>query len=324
MHAVDPGLVARFRADTDSLAGYSPERLGIAVSGGPDSLALLLLAAAAYPGAVEAATMDHGLRATSVAEAAFVASVCRDLDLPHAILAPGWERPPKVNVQARARAARYEALSEWAAARGLSHVATGHHLDDQAETLLLRLGRGSGVGGLTGIRPSSQAPGPVPIIRPLLQWSRTELREIVAAAGIEAVDDPSNADPAFDRTRARAMLAQHDWLAPSRLAASAAAAAEADEALEWTADQLFSQRGTQHEDGTVSIDPHHLPHELQRRLLLRALAHFTDWRNIPGPKLIRLLDALLRGEAATLAGVRILPGPRWRLSPAPPRRDAPR
>src|SRR5690349_12463072 len=100
--------VARFRADLEALTGGAPERLGVGVSGGPDSLALLLLAAAAWPGRVEAATVDHGLRAESAAEAAFVAGLCAQLGVPHRTLHAGMEATS--NLQAAARARRYALL----------------------------------------------------------------------------------------------------------------------------------------------------------------------------------------------------------------------
>ena len=129
--------MTRFAADLGALASPA-ERLGIAVSGGPDSLALLLLAAAARPGSVEAATVDHGLRDGSADEAAMVAALCQRLDVPHQILTADWAEPPSANIQAEARAVRYRLLGGWAQMQRLPAVATAHHADDQA---------GAGCGG---------------------------------------------------------------------------------------------------------------------------------------------------------------------------------
>src|SRR5580765_3765844 len=119
--------IARFRADLEALTGGAPERLGLAVSGGPDSLALLLLANAAYPGRVHAATVDHGLRPEGAAEAAFVAGICGELAIPHATLRA--EMRETSNIQAAARARRYALLGQWVAEIGAAFLATAHHLD---------------------------------------------------------------------------------------------------------------------------------------------------------------------------------------------------
>lgn len=221
-------MTARVAADLARLwpEGDGDARLGLAVSGGPDSLALLLLAAAALPGRVEAATVDHGLRSESADEAAMVAGICRELGVLHenipVTLAPG-------NIQDRARAARYAALGEWCARQGLAALATGHQRDDQAETLVMRLNRGSGLAGLAGVRARGTAPGSaVPLLRPLLTWTRDELAAVVAAAGLEPAQDPSNVDDRFDRVRLRRALAEADWLDPEGLARSAALLAEAE------------------------------------------------------------------------------------------------
>ena len=234
----DADLVARFEGDLAPLVADGA-RLGIAVSGGPDSLALLLLAAAARPGQVEAATVDHGLRPESRQEAGFVHGICEQLGVPHATLNADVGRGS--SLQARARAARYEALGEWAIRQDLHAVATGHHVEDQAETLLMRMARGAGLGGLVGVRYTRPLEQGVTLIRPVLGWRRAELAAIVAAAGITPVDDPANRDPRHDRSRFRGMLAEADWADAERLATSARWLADAEEALEWAVVPLLEQ-----------------------------------------------------------------------------------
>ena len=306
----------RFAADLAALA--SPDtRLGIAVSGGPDSLALLLLAAGARPGEVEAATVDHRLRPGSERDAETVAKICAGLGVPHRTLSARWPAPPTANVQALARIERYALLTAWAREQGLAAVATGHQADDQAETLLMRLARGSGVAGLGGTRPSRLlAPG-IRLVRPLLRWRRAELAVLLAEAGIDAVDDPANRDPRHDRSRMRAWLAQADWADPARLAASAAHLREADDALDWASARLAAERMTRTGDG-IALDPADLPPELRRRLLLRAFDELTVLRP-SGPDLARAMTMLDQGGVATLAGLRLSGGQPWRIAPAPPR-----
>ncbi len=318
-----PQLVERFRADLEALTGHGgAEPLGVAVSGGPDSLALLLLAAAAFPGRVEAATVDHRLRPEGAAEAAFVAEICGQLEVRHATLALSWPQPPSGNVQALAREARYVELGAWAAARAIRWVATGHHLDDQAETLLLRLARGSGLSGLSGIRQIGlfgREGHAVWAVRPLLGWRKFELIEVVARAGLDAVEDPSNRDPRFDRTRARELLASTPWLAPERLAAAAANLADSEAALSWAANALLRERIGGEPPG-FTLDAAGLPDELQRRLVRDVMRMLTG-ADPAGPKLTRLLSALQAGGTATLAGIKCRGGDIWRFEPAPPRRN---
>ncbi|PWG02995.1 tRNA lysidine(34) synthetase TilS [Sphingosinicella humi] len=315
---IDRDTVARFARGLDALAGGVPQRLGLAVSGGPDSLALLLLAHAAWPDRVEAATVDHGLRPESRDEALYVGEICAGLSCPHSIL-PVAVAEGGAGLQAEARWARYQALGQWAAQKGLDAVATAHHADDQAETLLMRLRRGAGVAGLSGIR-AVRREGDLLILRPLLGWAKAELVEIVRKAGVEPIDDPSNRDPRFDRTETRALLARTPWLEPAPLARSAAALAEAEEALEWMATRFWQERAVRDGD-TLTLDPSGLPPELARRLLARALAAFGA-APPRGEELSRLLAALGRGETATLAGVKCTGGAPWRIAPAPPRRAA--
>lgn len=212
------------------------------MSGGPDSLALLLLAHAALPGEVEAATVDHGLRPEGAEEARMVAQVCARIGVQHAILTVQVEGG---NLQDRARAARYEALAAWLADRGLAALATAHHTDDQAETMLMRLNRGSGLAGLAGVRGKGHVPGSeLPLLRPLLGWRRAELAGVVETAGLAAVQDPSNHDDRFDRVRMRKKLAKADWLDPDGIARSAALLEQAEDYVESTLDSCWQAQVT--------------------------------------------------------------------------------
>jgi tRNA(Ile)-lysidine synthase len=310
-------IVDRFAADLDALA--SPDAMiGVAVSGGPDSLALLLLAAGARPGRIEAATVDHGLRLDSAKEAEMVAEVCAELGVPHRILVADWVRLPETNIQAESRALRYRLLAEWAEDRGLAAVATAHHADDQAETLLMRLARGAGVGGLGGSRARRALTEQVELIRPLLDWRKSELVRIVEEAGIEAVDDPSNRDPRHDRSRVRRWLESSDWADPARLATSAAALRDADEAIDWVLAPLIESR-LKRDAEAITIEPFDLPRELKRRLLLAAFAELGAAAP-RGPEVMRAMEELDAGNAVTLSGLKLEGGTRWRLSMAPARR----
>lgn len=291
--------------------------MGLAVSGGPDSLALLLLAARARPGAVRAATVDHGLRAESADEAALVAACCAELGVPHEILQVGVA--PGASLQGQARAARYSALGEWAGRNGLTAVATAHHADDQAETLLMRLARGSGVGGLAGIREERALAKGVRLIRPLLGWRKANLVALVTAAGWKAVDDPSNDDPRHDRTQVRRLLAEIPWLEAERLARSAAALADAAEALDAMA--AAERRQAVREEEGVLIYRSSALREIRRRVAGMLIDELVSGAKVRGPELDRLLAALDDGCSATLAGVLArAEGGEWSFRLAPPRR----
>jgi tRNA(Ile)-lysidine synthase len=318
---IDPGLVERFAGDLEALCGGETGLIGVAVSGGPDSLALLLLAQAAAPGRVRAATVDHGLRAESAAEAAFVAGLCAERGIPHITLPVEVSRTGK-GLQAAAREARYAALGEWMRRDGIGTLLTAHHADDQAETLLMRLNRGTGLGGLAGIRAAVAFPQggeSARLCRPLLGWRREELGRFVRHLGVTAVDDLANADEAYDRVRIRRRLAETPWLDSAALARSAAALAEAEEALEGVAAGLFAERARR-EGEALHLDPAGLPRELLRRLVVRALAAIVRGDAPRGEQVTVLIADLQGGAIVTLAGVKCSGGPAWRFEPAPPRR----
>ncbi|WP_022686158.1 tRNA lysidine(34) synthetase TilS [Sphingomonas phyllosphaerae] len=323
--------VARFRTDVDRLLARAlgegeltqDVRLALAVSGGADSMAMLRLAAAAFPGGVIAATVDHQLRAAAAAEAASVARTCAELGIAHQTLRP--LAPITGNsVQRRAREARYAALAEWARREGVAILLTAHHADDQAETLLMRLQRASGLAGLSAIRAIRfDACGAV--IRPLLGWQRSELRTLVKDSETPFVDDPSNADPRHDRTKVRALLADTPALKPAALAASAAFLAEAEEVVAQAADTLWSHCWHGH-DRPFAVAT--APRELRRRLLRRALTESRAQLGVASPlfddstNVEALLDALAAGRGATQAGILVRPTRTgWLFLAAPPRRS---
>ena len=289
------------------------------VSGGPDSLALLLLAHAALGARVSAITVDHGLRPEAAAEARHVGTICSRRGIAHTVAAGG--DAPRGNLQAGARRLRYRLLTD-AAQRTGAFVATAHHADDQLETMLMRLNRGSGVAGLAGIRPRVG-----PVVRPLLDWRRAELAAIVAACGERAIDDPSNRDGRFDRARLRMRLGDADWLDRRAAARSAAALTEAEEAIEWASDAAWARHADAAVPGRVLLDARsmsddRLPRELQRRLVRRALAS-VDAACVPREALLaRTLAALAAGRTITVGRVlaRVRAG-RWLFELAPPPRS---
>ncbi|WP_419722903.1 tRNA lysidine(34) synthetase TilS [Sphingobium aquiterrae] len=312
-----PDAADRFLNDVARLIdNASTARFGIAVSGGPDSMALLLLAAGAFPGRVAAATVDHGLRPDSADEAAMVARWCATHGIAHATLHPPV--PITGNLQSAARTARYALLQQWRDAQGLDWLMTAHHADDQLETLLMRLNRGSGVGGLAGVRARSGH-----VLRPLLGWRRAELRAVAEAADMPFVLDPSNADPRFVRAALRARLAAADWLDPLAAARSAAALAEAEAALAWMAADIAGRAIAQAgEEWTLAVpDMAALPRELRRRVLLHLLAAADPVAFPPrGDALDHALAQAEAGGQASLGDWLLAGGHRWRLRRAPPRR----
>ena len=287
------------------------------MSGGPDSLGLLRLALDDGRRPVRVATVDHGLRDGSAEEAAEVARLCASLGVPHATLSPD-EAIPDRNLQANARRARYRALARWAAADGPARVATGHQCDDRAETLAMRLMRGSGLHGLAGVRERqrlewSDAPA-LTVVRPCLALRRAELAAVARESGWRAVDDPANTDDRHDRARLRKRLPPD--LAPA-LARSAHALAEASEALAWGEDRAAADALVLAE-GRVALSPAGLPPALARALLARAVASLRPGAQPPtGPEGDRLLAALTSGGVATLRGLRFSGGATWTVAPAP-------
>ena len=323
--------VERFRTELEKLWIDHDEggRLGIAVSGGPDSLALLLLAHAALPGRVVAATIDHGLRTQSADEAVFVNDLCGSLGIPHLTRRIEVARG---NLQDRARDGRYRALYEAFLELGTDTLATAHHADDQAETVMMRLNRGSGIAGLAGIRAHRVDMHPEPlaemlIVRPLLEWRKDELAQIVADAGIEPVRDASNEDVRFDRVRMRAALGEADWLDPVAVARSARILQDAeriiDKAIRDTYERRVFAEGEAvwfHRSDTFLIEV-----EIVRRIL-------EEFGSTPrGSSVATMVEALRKGGSASLGGVMAKRGwhqkdplthvDAWKFEREPPRKS---
>lgn len=329
---LDPGLTGRFAADLAAVwsEGDRTGPLGLAVSGGPDSIALLLLAHAALPGQIAIASIDHGLRPEAAGEIALVERIAAERGIPFTplavTLAPG-------NVQARAREARYNALSQWAQAEGLGAVATAHHADDQAETLLMRLNRGSGLAGLAGVRAASQIEGStVRLLRPLLGWRKAELGALVAAAGITPASDPSNTNLDFERVRMRARLTEvADWLDPTALATSAAHLAESWQAIDWYAELDWHEMVMRDEAAPGNLGfiyCANVPRVVAIETIMRIVAELGG--HTTRAEAARAWERLWAGENASLGGVLAKAGVErvekvgvpmrvWRFRPEPPR-----
>ncbi|WP_132461828.1 tRNA lysidine(34) synthetase TilS [Rhodovulum marinum] len=279
--------------------------LGVAVSGGGDSMAVLCALAARGRPPVHAVTVDHGLRPEAADEARFVADTCARLGVSHDVLRwGGWDGTG--NLQDAARRARYALIADWAAGRRIGRVALGHTRDDQAETVLMRLARGAGVDGLSAMAPARMARG-VTWLRPALGLSRAELRAYLAERGQRWVEDPSNEDTRFDRVQARRALAA---LAPlgieaAGLAAVARRMASARAALAaCTLDA--AARVARADRGDVVIDRAGLaalPDEIARRLLVAALCWVASAEYPPRAEaLADMRAALARAPRATLHG----------------------
>lgn len=299
------------------LQGGTP--VGLAVSGGGDSIALLHLAAA-IGGRISVASVDHGLRPESAAECAMVADICTSYGLPHQTLKwTGWDR--RGNLQDQARRARYGLLADWARAAGVANIALGHTADDQAETIVMALARGAGVGGLAGMAAVMSRDG-LHYHRPLLQVTRGALRAYLVATGRVWCDDPSNDDPAYERIRIRqaADTLAELGLTSQTLGQVAQHMATATEALDrGTADLAAAVMMPQSGDVLIMLALRDLSREQARRLVLAAMERVH--RRITPPRKDeqqRLMHALLQGQGVTLGGcLMTFDGPVLRVSREP-------
>lgn len=303
--------------DQDIIAAVSapfttapPARLGVAVSGGGDSIALLHILTRCFQDqdvTLCAATVDHGLRPESAEEARRVARLCADLDVEHEVLQwADWDGSG--NLQDQARRARIRLLSEWARRQGIHVVALGHTADDQAETVLMRLARSAGVNGLSAMSVRTTRDS-ITILRPMLGLTRADLRDYLTRNGLSWSDDPSNEDLRFDRIKARDALAV---LAPlgitaQKLSEVASYMGQARDALDWHA-FLAARSHVRVDGGSIVIDLRGfrtLPEEISRRLLVRSVQWINGAEYAPRRAALGDLVAALRDRrSVTLAGCR--------------------
>ena len=322
-------------ADIDALFApfFRAKALLIAVSGGPDSTALLLMAAewAKRRGKtrIEVATVDHGLRPESAEEAKAVAALCTRLGIGHRILQ--WKgAKPTSRLQERAREARYRLLVDHARAVSADALMTAHHADDQAETVLFRLLRGSGVAGLRGMDLMTARDGMV-IARPLMGLKKRDLIAFANERGAPFIDDPSNADPRFARTRLRALLARlgEEGLDAEALDRLARRARETEAALAHLTAEVEARVGSEGQVDARALFA--APIAIAHRILARRIAEAggRDATRIGLEKIealaLNLRDALneRRAYAANLGGVvvRLTVKARLTFAPEPPRRS---
>lgn len=291
-----------------ALAGAVPARLGVAVSGGGDSMALLRMAQAAAGAAgweVRAVTVDHGLRPEAADEAAFVGRVCAGLGVTHDVLR--WEGPRDTgNLMDQARRARLRLIAGWAQGAGVGHVVLGHTADDQGETFLMRLARGSGIDGLSAMRAVWEEGG-VTWLRPLLGQLRRDLRGYLEAIGQAWIEDPTNEDEGFERVRVRRAMPGLagiglDAAVLSQTARHLAAARDAlDTWCREVAEPVLRFGGG---DAVIPHDVLMGAHpEVRRRLVLRMLRWVATADYAPvAAKLGKLELSLANGRGQTLHG----------------------
>lgn len=268
--------------------------VALAVSGGSDSTALMHLAAAwrraSHPTLrLSVLTVDHGLRPEAAAEAQIVGQWAAALGLPHRVLRWEIEPRPTTGLQAQARAARYGLMAGWCRANGAGALLTAHTLDDQAETVLMRLSRTTSPESLAGIRSAGGWEG-LPLLRPMLGLKRQSLRDWLSRNGQPWIDDPSNEDVRFERVRTRRRLAAMDPDMAPRLAALAERCAHAATLLERTARRWISFCLREHEAGichVASSDFRGLPAALQERILAIVIACYGGGQTQPEAEELR-------------------------------------
>jgi tRNA(Ile)-lysidine synthase len=315
--SAEPLTLDEFAGSLTALARFENRPfLTIAVSGGPDSLALTILAdrwARERGGSICAVTVDHRLRRESGCEIHLLHAWLSARRIRHEVLA--WsEDKPVSGVQEAARAARYSLLAGWCRQHGSLHLLTGHHCEDQVETHLIRRRAGSGAGGLAGM-PAIRELGDCRILRPLLGVAKARLVALLHAEGQPFITDPSNRDPIFERSRLRrdgAIPAGPDLealLTNIRARGFERAVDEPDR------DRLLAQAMMLHPAGFAVLDPGLVlaaPHEIAERALSAIVATIGGKPYAARRRRVARLREVLAGtprRGHTLGGCRFVP---WR------------
>jgi tRNA(Ile)-lysidine synthase len=320
----------------DILAGEEPA-IGIAVSGGSDSTALLVLAAdwaEARGKHIAAATVDHGLRPEAKEEAAKVAHLCAWLGVTHCTLA--WKRRGGLGLagQAEARNARHGLLADWAHKAGIRVLALGHTRDDRLETFLMRARQGSGWHGLAGPLPSGPSPAwpegrELRLIRPLLAFKRDALRAELKLRELDWVEDPSNRAERFERVRVRQLVRKMDDVAIAQALRVMDGLAQMRAAVMAEARLALGLTETDRDDARISREVLRRIGPEARLRLLEALVMAAGGSAMPprreplDPLSQKLAEGTGLAAGITLAGAWIRPmDGGMTVSEAPPRRGA--
>lgn len=288
------------------------DRLAVGVSGGADSLALVLMLSdelKVYGKKIIALTVDHHLRPTSTAEAQYVAEIMQKFNIEHHILE--WlGTKPQANVESQAREVRYDLLQKWCATHQVKCLFMAHHSQDQAETFLLRLQRGSGLDGLCAMREVSEWNG-LTILRPLLSWSPQKLRAYLRARNIEWITDESNFDPKFGRNKLRLFLpqlAKETGISIARICQTAAHLQSAESYMRMQTEKLLA-RSVQQYSKTVVCFQYTEFLTWHPEMQFRILAHLCRQTYIPrAERVLRLISRMchLPFNGATLGQKEII------------------
>ena len=308
-----PLTTQELRLSLEQLNISATERVAVAVSGGADSLCLAVLLHKIQP--IVALIVDHGLRPESANEAQQTFEKLQALGMQSEILVWRHDKVPTGNIQAAARESRYELMRDWCKRHQIKFLCTAHHMDDQAETVLLRLARGSGVYGLAGMSEKRDLGEGVVLVRPVLDVSKQRLVAALMEQNLEWVDDPSNQNAAFDRVKVRNFLANPplEGLRADRLAATAERLRRSRKALEFYQHRWLLDAVEFFDEGYAVLDRRQFV-DVPEDISLRAMNSVIQFAGGGGyaprfEKLLRLTDALLdeNFKGYTLSGVQFTP-----------------